>query len=76
MNFSRALELLKQGKKIKRRHWGGYWFISFVQVHEDFSSHINVEAPLMIIAKTKDGRYAPATAYQEDLLADDWEVVE
>ncbi|WP_243158826.1 DUF2829 domain-containing protein [Clostridium cochlearium] len=25
MNFGKAYELLKQGKCIKRKEWGGYW---------------------------------------------------
>lgn len=27
MNFGQAVELLKAGKKVKRKHWGGYWFM-------------------------------------------------
>mgnify|MGYP000930742421 FL=1 len=25
MNFSRAFQLMKQGKKVKLPNWGGYW---------------------------------------------------
>lgn len=25
MNFTQAWSLMKQGKKVKREHWGGYW---------------------------------------------------
>lgn len=26
MNFNEALEAMREGKKVKRPHWGGYWF--------------------------------------------------
>lgn len=70
MNFGQALEALKEGKKVKRAHWGGYWVI------ENWDK-IDVEyvCPL-IVAYLKDGRFAPASAYQEDLLAEDWSEVE
>lgn len=79
MKFYEALPLMmEQGKKVKRRHWGGYWFIGFAEVREPIThtKRYNIELTEMIIARLKDGGYAPATAYQEDLLADDWEVVE
>lgn len=27
MNFASALFSLQRGHKIKRKHWGGYWFL-------------------------------------------------
>jgi Protein of unknown function (DUF2829) len=75
MNFGQALEALKQGKKVKRRHWGGYWYKTHVEVPDHEFDNVSYVTP-MIIAKLKDGGYAPATTYQEDLLAEDWEVVE
>jgi Protein of unknown function (DUF2829) len=88
MNFGQALEALKQGKKVKRKHWGGYWFISQPVIFEglqviekDGQKGIKADSAIgmnpTIIACLKDnGGYVPATAYQEDLLAEDWEVVE
>jgi hypothetical protein len=79
MTFSEALEELKSGKKIKRAHWCGYWFIDDkVVISEDNES---IDSPMfeakMIIAKLKDNAgFAPAQAYQNDLLSEDWEVVE
>jgi hypothetical protein len=74
LTFSEALELLKQGKRVKRAIWGGYWFIPQVTVYVCDV----VEEPMsqMIVAAVKDGSYAPATPYQADLLANDWEEVE
>lgn len=77
MNFSEALEMLKQGKKIKRKGWGGYWYMR-KQVHVDSERTNFLEGRFyieeMIVAKLVDGTYAPAQAYQSDLLAEDWEL--
>lgn len=80
MNFSQALEALKQGKKVKRAVWGGYWFIkknvAVDIIPGDSMDSVGVIRE-MIVAKLKDnGGYAPATPYQADILAEDWEIVE
>lgn len=73
MNFGQAIEALKKGKKIKRDHWGGYWFLDQAIVLSDQSKLTNKS----IFAHLKDnGGIVPATAYQEDILAEDWEVIE
>ncbi|WP_072875463.1 Thoeris anti-defense Tad2 family protein [Alicyclobacillus tolerans] len=65
---------MKQGECVKRSSWGGYWFI-----HEGVHLHGNGKAARMnhmIVAYLRDGAgYAPAQPYQQDLLADDWEIV-
>jgi hypothetical protein len=84
MNFGQALEVLKQGKKVKRAHWGGYWFIpepngTYCCEIVDKKKGISIQRKMnpMIVACLKDNAgYASATAYQEDLLAEDWEIVE
>jgi hypothetical protein len=80
LSFSKALELIKQGKKVKRAGWGGYWFytVSFVKRHNevmDTNEPDTYERIHIIMARLKDGGYAPAAPYQEDLLSSDWEVV-
>lgn len=79
LSFSKALELIKQGKKVKRAGWGGYWFMpstDVVIVFED-KNWKTYNMNKMIVACLKDnGGYVPATPYQEDLLSEDWEVVE
>jgi hypothetical protein len=70
MNFSQALEELKNGKKIMRSFWGGYWVI------EEWDKQGFDKSYPLIVAYLKDGGYAPAQAYQSDILADDWEVIE
>lgn len=75
MTFSEALEELKKGKKIKRKDWGGYWFYLGFAENKLFIGNI-IDVGDWIIAKLANGGYAPAQAYQSDLLAEDWEVVE
>lgn len=81
MNFGQALENLKMGEKVARAHWGGYWFMP---VHAEGQEPIPSESlckpfafnTTLIVAKLKDnGGYVPATPYQEDILANDWEVI-
>ena len=69
MNFGEALEKLKEGKKITREIWGGYWELSSLESGHGVSFDI-------IVAHLKDGGIAPAQAYQEDMLAEDWIVVD
>lgn len=89
LTFGQAVELLKQGKKVKREAWGGYWFIKDTLLGDAYEDNEgvwrlndgdnNVEPnahTLMIVAKLKDGGYAPATPYQADIIAEDWEIVE
>lgn len=77
MNFSSALVRLKMGEKIKRAHWGGYWFLSkkpqvFEQLEYEFERHYSFKNDLIVAVLKEGGGCAPAQAYQEDLLADDW----
>jgi hypothetical protein len=71
MGFEQALIYLEQGKRIKRKHWQGYWKIEDFKVN---TSHY--KDGIMILAFLANGEVAPAQAYQQDLLAKDWEVVE
>lgn len=66
MNFGMAIEALKNGLKVTREIWGGFWQI------EDIEGMV---APV-IVAHLKTGGKCPATAYQEDMLAEDWKIVE
>lgn len=75
MDFSQALNELKQGAKVRRAHWGGYWFLTdTAYLGNDIGRS---DTSVVIVAVLKDThRMVPATAYQEDLLATDWEIVE
>jgi hypothetical protein len=77
--FEEALKLIKQGKKVKRAIWGGYWYLQrnvVVDIIPGDSMDSAGVISRLVVAKLKDGGYAPATAYQEDFMAEDWEEVE
>lgn len=88
MNFGEALAALKEGKKISRAVWGGYWYLckNVVIKHDPIekerdgngplSDIIGGDMPAIIIASLKEGKgIAPAQPYQEDLLAEDWQII-
>ena len=63
MNFKEAYEKMREGKKVRRKDWLGYWFI------EDGKVKIYL----------KDGNIKFNNFTQETIvntLAEDWEVVE
>lgn len=79
--FDKAIALIKQGKRVKRAHWGGYWFLaenpSCEQVKNDgYNQYFSFKNGLIVAVLKDGGGCAPATPYQGDLLANDWEVVE
>lgn len=80
--FEEALKRIKEGKKVKRAHWGGYWFIKDgvhfdICADKDIGLWQEVYMKPMVIAQLKDNSgLVPATPYQEDLLAEDWSEVE
>lgn len=80
-NFGIALMALKEGRQVKRESWGGYW--SLIQ-----NAGVSGDAPKLngysrtahmdniIIAVLKDNAgCAPAQPYQQDILAEDWQIV-
>ena len=69
MNFGEALEELKKGKKITREVWGGYWELSSLESTKGYAFD-------MITARLKYEGVAPAQAYQQDMLAEDWKIVD
>lgn len=87
MNFSDALNLIKEGKKLARAGWNGKnMFLYYVPG----SKFVVNRAPLLgiypegteieyhahIDMKTAQGYCVPWLASQTDLLADDWVIVE
>lgn len=79
--FSKALELLKEGKKVARKGWNGkdmwvacekvytYTDLQVQDVNSTFSH------PLLII-KNVNGKFATWVPSVTDLFANDWEIVE
>ena len=86
MNFSEALELIKQGKKLARTGWNGKKMFIFLVQGSTFKVS---RAPLLgfyeegteinyqphVDMKTADGTIVPWLCSQSDLLASDYEVV-
>lgn len=75
LTFGQAIEYLKQGRRVKRKDWGGYWFMprhtTYVRDSDIGDRPINTT----IFASLKDGGgYTVASPYQSDILAEDWEV--
>lgn len=85
-DFSRALELLKQGAKVCRTGWNGKGMFLFLVPGSTFQVN---RAPLLgiypegtvinycphIDMKTADEKVVPWLASQTDLLAEDWMAV-
>ena len=87
MNFGKALEKLKEGKKVQRQGWNGKgMFIYHVPKGEYkpctaiaeqlVNENGLVEYGAYIAIKTVQGNVVPWLASQADMLAEDWQVVE
>lgn len=86
-NFSKALELLKNGHKVCRTGWNGKDMFIFLVQGSTFKvnrppllgiypegTEINYHAHIDM--KTADGKIVPWLCSQTDMLADDWMLVE
>lgn len=84
MNFSQALDLLKQGQRVCRAGWNGKGMFLFLVPGSTFKvsrppllgiyeegKEINYHSHIDM--KTAQGYIIPWLASQADLLADDWE---
>lgn len=86
MNFGEALKALKEGKKVARSVWGGYWYLAEkviiqhnpVLYPKDVVGTFNwCSLDKLIIAVLKDNQgIAAAQPYQEDILSEDWLIVD
>ena len=83
MDFGKALEVLKNGKKVAREGWNGKgMFLLFVPSEKwGIIEKIGLGIPKgnllpWIGMKTADGKFVPWLASQTDMLAEDWIVVE
>lgn len=84
LNFSHALDALKQGNKIQRAGWNGKGMFVYLVPGGDFPSLTEVAKeefgetatyePYLAIKNTKGtvNTWVPSVS---DLLADDWEVI-
>lgn len=87
MDFGKALELIKSGKKVARAGWNGKGMFIFLvngstfQVNRPPLLGIYPEGTTInyrshIDMKTADGSVVPWVASQTDVLAEDWELVD
>ena len=77
MTFSAALELLKQGKKVRRSGWNGKGLWIEIQRPDE---HSKMTLPYLYLNYPKGDVYhngcrVPWLASQTDLLENDWEEV-
>lgn len=64
MEFKKALEIMKQGEKVKRPHWSGYW-----QLEDGAIKMYCKDGQVLDFRDTKDTLFTLS-----NVLADDWEV--
>jgi len=86
MDFSRALEIMKDGQKLTRKSWKSKdiwvtvisnWSIPTVHSMELFPNGDKaIEFSVFLAIKTANGRLSPWTPFQTDLLSEDWMLVE
>lgn len=78
MDFGDAIKLIKQGQKVKRHDWGGYWFMpqhdTGVCVYDKATDGYQKLNQTIIASLKNNGGLAPAQPYMADMLADDWEL--
>ncbi len=86
MNFSKALECLKEGALVRRQGWNGKGMFRYLVPSSTFTVN---RPPLLgiyeegeqiryhahIDMKTADGLCVPWLCSQTDMLAEDWEIV-
>lgn len=87
MNFSEALSLIKEGKKVSRSGWNGKGMFVFLVPGSEFKVNrppllgiypegTEIKYHAHVDMKTADGMIVPWLISQTDLLADDWGVVD
>ena len=80
MNFGKALEALKEGKKVARKGWNGKGMFLFLVFPEKIITNADVEihsAHESIAMRTVDSSIVVGwLASQTDMLAEDWEIID
>lgn len=70
MNFGQAIEVMKDGEKVKRGAWGGRflsWVPAGMKAMVPHADHFAMTKP--------DGTVSNWAPTMEDLAADDWQLV-
>lgn len=68
MDFGDAIKAIKNGHRVKREDWGGFWYLP---KNEPQVNNQPMNKMIVAVLKNEDG-YAPASPYMADMLADDW----
>lgn len=82
VNFGKALEAVKAGKKISRSGWNGKGMFLFIVPADawgfecDIEGVDELETSCFICMKTADNKLVPWLASQSDALAEDWVIHE
>lgn len=86
MNFGKAIEALKEGKKVARKGWNGKGMFLFfakttdIATEADLSEYEHMSGELVlpsVVMKTADNHFCVGwLASQTDMLAEDWVIVE
>lgn len=87
MNFSEALDFLKQGRRVTREGWNGKDMFLYLVGGSQFNpqrpplcqfygADTLIEYRPHIDMKTAQGDFVPWVASQSDLLSDDWNLYE
>lgn len=72
MNIGSAVAALKSGRKVAREGWNGKGMYLALQVPDKNSK---MGLPYVYI-KTVSGEFVPWNASQQDLLAEDWRILD
>ena len=73
MNFSEALIKLKEGCQVKRKNWNSYLRLGNEEVPEVLYKTLTKEQKDLLYNFIKDGK--PYTITKEDILAEDWNLL-
>lgn len=87
MNFSEALDKIKEGNLLQRKNWNGKGLFIFLVDGSNFKvsrkplinifpEGTDIEYRPHIDMKDADGKVVPWLASQTDILADDWQIVD
>lgn len=74
MDFSVALQNLKAGEQVQRQGWNGKGMFIFI-VPANSIAVDGRESPPFIAIKNVQGKSVPWVTSQEDVLAEDWQLV-
>jgi|WetSurMetagenome_2_1015567.scaffolds.fasta_scaffold444451_2 hypothetical protein len=74
MNFGVAFGLLREGKAIKRVGWDCWLEIRELEAHRESLPPENFEICTFIVLVQSTGEHVRWSPFDQDLLAEDWEV--